>query len=319
MEPARVPLAAFPTPLHRLDRASGDLGLDLFIKRDDLTGLALGGNKARKLEYLLAEALAQNADAIVTCGGIHSNFIRQLGAACAMCSLKCAAAVMELPFELEAPPGRRLNPERGSPQIDRLLGVDLRLHPDGCWDQLYRLAEELAREYESSGAKVYRIPVGGSAPLGAYAFHKAADEVKATSLEFDWIVTASSSGSTQTGLTYAFAGSPTKVLGISADPEPEIVNDLHRLGEGLAQLMGTVPLPVRDFAVNLDFVGDGYGIPSPDGNEAIRYLARREGVLLDPIYTGKAFGGLMSLARQGYLGGRVLFWHTGGVPALFAL
>src|SRR5579862_8213649 len=118
LDPRRVSLALLPSPLHRLDRVSQDLGIELWIKRDDLNGLALGGNKARKIEYLLADALDQGAETVVTCGGIHSNFIRQLGAACAMLGLKCAAAVMDLPYEKSPPPGLRLDRHRGSPFID---------------------------------------------------------------------------------------------------------------------------------------------------------------------------------------------------------
>lgn len=319
MGPARIPLAVLPTPIHRLDRVSRDLGIDLHIKRDDLTGLALGGNKARKLEYLLADAIAREADVVITCGGVHSNFIRQLGAACGMCSLRCAAAVMDLPYEFEPCSADRLAPDRGSPTIDRILGIDLRHHPDGTWEQLYALAEDLAAEFEASGNKVYRIPVGGSAALGAFAFYKAADEVRSFAQQFDWIVTASSSGSTQTGLTYAFAGTRTEVMGISSDPEPELVNDFVKLGRDLVPLIGVPVLPSSAFHLNVDHVGPGYGVPSQAGNEAIAYLARTEGILLDPVYTGKAFAGLARLAKDGTIGGKVLFWHTGGVPALFAV
>lgn len=334
MEPSRVPLAQLPTPLHRLDRVSSELGVDLFIKRDDLTGLALGGNKARKLEYILADALSAKAEVIVTCGGVHSNFIRQLGAACARCRLKCAAAVMDLPYE---PPGSAnissrntgqansmagqispgLSPGIGNPQLDRLFGVDLRYHPDGPWEQLYDLAEKLALEYEATGAKVYRVPVGGSSALGAYAFYRAAEEIEDS---FDWIVTASSSGSTQTGLAYAFAGSATRVLGIASDPEPDLVNDFAALGADLAKLIDAPRLlEPTAFLLDTGFVGPGYGIPSPEGQASIEYLARTEGILLDPIYTGKAFAGLTALVRKGELTGRILFWHTGGAPSLFAL
>lgn len=319
--PPKVPLIQAPTPLHRLDNLSRELGLDLWIKRDDLTGFALGGNKGRKLEYLIAEALRQGATAVVTCGALQSNFIRQLAAACSMHGLICAAAVMAVPFEegVSQPLGPRLSSSGGNVLIDRILGVDLRVHPDSTWEALYRHAEDLALEYEARGSQVYRIPVGGSSPLGAYALLQAGLEVQAQAAPFDWIVFSSSSGSTQVGLCHAFLGSPTRILGVAADPEPEIVNDFAALSDGLAALTGGAAVLPEQFQLNLEFVGPGYGVPSAAGNEAIRSMARREGIFLDPIYSAKAFAALAALAGQGSLSGRVLFWHTGGVPTLFAM
>ena len=316
MIPAKVPLSLLPTPLHRLDGMSRELGLDLWIKRDDLTGFAMGGNKGRKLEYLIAEALAQRVEVVVTCGAAQSNFVRQLASACAVHGMQCAAVIMELPFEDEPAQGSRLNPKVGNPTLNNILGVDLRLLPDGSWEELYAATERLAQEYEAQSKRVYRIPIGGSSPLGAYAFYQAAQEIPEG---FDWIVTASSSGSTQTGLAYAFHNTATKVLGICSDPEPEMVHDFAALGETLADL---IDLPYRlqpeDFLANFDFVGPGYGVPSEAGNAAIASLAKSDGVFLDPIYSGKAFAALIALAKEGQLSGKILFWHTGGLPTLFA-
>ena len=314
--PDKVPLCLLPTPLHRLDRMSDELGLDLWIKRDDLTGFAMGGNKGRKLEYLIADA--KGYDVVVTCGAAQSNFVRQLGAACAVAGIGCVAAVMDLPYEdAPLPSGvERLRPEVGNPQLNALFGVEIHPFPDGPWETLYAHAEAIAKSLESAGRRVYRIPIGGSSPLGAYAFYRAAEEIPA---DFDHLVTASSSGSTQTGLAYAFHGTRTRVLGICADPEPEIAEDFAALGDGLADLLD-LPFRLRsdDYRLALDFVGPGYGVPSAAGDAAIRRLARAEGILLDPIYSGKAFAGLLALAERGEIAGRVLFWHTGGLPALFA-
>lgn len=293
------------------------------MKRDDLTGFAMGGNKGRKLEYLIAEALAQGADVAVTCGAAQSNFVRQLGAACAVVGMDCAAAVMELPYEpldcVSAPAVRAeagTVSEGGNVVLDRILGVELRTFEDGPWETLYAHAEALALALEAQGRTVYRVPIGGSSPLGAYAFYDAAREIPDG---FDWIVTASSSGSTQTGLAYAFHGSDTRVLGICADPEPAIADDFAALGRALGDRLD---LPFRlapeDFLVRFDFVGPGYGVASSEGDAAIRRLARTEGIFLDPVYSGKAFAGLLALAARGAIGGRVLFWHTGGLPTLFA-
>lgn len=318
--PQRVPLILAPTPLHRLDRLSADLALDLWIKRDDLTGLALGGNKGRKLEYLIAEALASGADTVVSCGSLQSNFIRQLGAACAVYGLRCVACVMELPFDSAAgrPRSAGIGSRAGNVALDEILGVELRLFEDDDWEVLFEHTENVALEMERGGARVYRIPVGGSSPLGALAFFQAGRElIEQEESPFDWIVHATSSGATQTGLTYAFRETSTRVLGVACDPEPGLGADFAKVGEGLATMLG-VGLPVRanEFLIDFDSVGEGYGIPSAEGTAAIELLARREGIFLDPVYSGKAFAALLRLARSGGIGGRVLFWHTGGVPAL---
>lgn len=320
--PRKVPLIQAPTPVHRLDRMSEKLGIELWIKRDDLTGFALGGNKGRKLEYLIAAALDQGADAVTSCGSTQSNFVRQLGGACARFDLQCGAAVMDKPYDRAAgkPPDLHLPADGGNLLIDQILGVDVRRHPDGTWEELYEHAEELAREYEARGLDVYRIPIGGSSPLGAYGFLKAADELNSQAGPFDDIVVASSSGSTHSGLTYAYHGMPTRVIGISADPEPELPHEFAELCAGLDDLLGEHrDVRAGDFDLRLDWVGPGYAVPSAEGNAAILELARTEGIFLDPVYSGKAFAGAMDLARLGELRGRTLFWHTGGAPSLFSL
>jgi D-cysteine desulfhydrase family pyridoxal phosphate-dependent enzyme len=319
--PSKVHLIQAPTPLHRLDRLSADLDVDLWIKRDDLTGLAMGGNKGRKLEYLVADAIHQKATAVVTCGALQSNFIRQLGAAAQLFNIRAAAAVMSLPYE-DQPADKvgRLKDQSGNTLLNNILGVDVRVLPDGDWDELYRHQEALAREYEAAGEKVYRIPIGGSSALGALAFVDAGHEIQQQIQDVDWIVTASSSGSTQTGLTTAYKHLATRVLGISSDPEPEMVDDFAMLSAKLVDLIPHLPvLAAQDFHFSTDFVGPGYGIPSCDGMSAIETLARREGIFLDPIYSAKAFAALLSMVKAKEIGGRIVFWHTGGLPTLFAL
>ncbi len=320
--PPRVPLIQSPTPLHRLERASDSLGIELWIKRDDLTGFAMGGNKGRKLEYLIADALQSGAEVLVSCGAAQSNFVRQLGAACACFDLKCAAAVMQLPYPKETgePDVAAMQATNGNVLLDSLVGVDLRVSANGTWEELDTHAETLAVEFEGKRRRVYRIPIGGSSWLGAHAFEQAGVELLAQTADpFDWIVFASSSGSTQTGLARAFHGSATKVLGIACDPEPEMTHDFEALAEEVRARRGGPTLRAPNFHFNLDFVGPAYGVPSEAGNQAIQFLARTEGIFLDPIYSGKAFAGLMDLAERREIGGRVLFWHTGGTPALFAM
>ena len=308
------PLILRPTPLHRLDRASSALGVDLWIKRDDLTGFALGGNKGRKLEYLLAEAIATGAQVIVTCGSGQSNFIRQLGAACAVAGIHCAAAVMETPYEDEIPTEKGLRETGGNVLLDRLLGVDLHWQANGTWEELYAAADRVAVEYRSRGYSVYEIPIGGSSPTGAFGFYQAAKEILGG---FDLVAFASSSGSTHAGLQLGLAD--TRVLGFACDPEPEIAEDFAALGNGLRELLQRHDrVTAADFELDFSAVGPGYGIPSEEGDAAIEWLARTEGIFLDPIYSGKAFGGLKRLIERGEIRGKILFWHTGGTPALFA-
>jgi len=315
--PRRVPLIQAPTPLHRLDRVSEDLGIDLWIKRDDLTGFALGGNKGRKLEYLIASVQDSGADTIVTCGSLQSNFIRQLAAACAVIRVRLVAVVMELPYEFSPPTESGLTATGGNVALNAFLGCDLRLVPNGSWESLFAQTERVRSTLQAEGHRVFSIPVGGSSPLGAYAFYRAAEELPD---RFDVIVTASSSGSTQTGLQYAFRCTTTRVVGVACDPEPDLVEEFAELANGLdAITQRGIHLAPTDFEFDLDFVGPGYGIPSAEGMEAIRYLAQREGIFLDPIYSAKAFAALRHRAQTGELSGRVLFWHTGGLPSLFAL
>lgn len=315
----KIDLILSPTPLHRLPRLSDQLGLDLWIKRDDLTGFAFGGNKGRKLEYLIGEAVAQRAEVVVTCGSAQSNFVRQLAAACSIAGIRFAAAVMPLPYEFEEASGG-LAAEGGNLLLDQILGADIRLLPNDTWESLYDSAAKLADEYRKSGKNVYEIPIGGSTPQGAYAFYQAGKELQSQADPFDMIVVASSSGSTQTGLTAAYKGTATVVQGIACDPEPDMPDEFVALAAKLDELTDlNLNLKRDDFVFNLDYVGPGYGVPSEGGMAAIRTLAQTEGVFLDPIYSGKAFHGLLDLAANGKLPKRVCFWHTGGTPALFAM
>lgn len=320
--PEPVPLVCRPTPLHPLPRLSRMLGLDLWIKRDDLTGFAFGGNKGRKLEYLVAEALAQGADTVVSCGAAQSNFLRQLGAACAMHGLRCVAVAMHLPYEpgFGQPQRGRLLESSGNILLDRLLGVELRILPDGSWEELFSAAERVADELEEQGRRVYRIPVGGSSPLGALAFREAGLEARRQDDGFQAVVFASSSGSTHAGLAHAYAGSHTRVIGISCDPEPDLYDTLEELCAGQDRLLGTsVGLRRTDFELRFEAVGSGYGVAERPALEAILLMARHEGIFLDPVYSGKAFAGLLALAEARDLPQRVLFWHTGGTPTLMAV
>ena len=312
----RVSIAHLPTPLEMLPRLTAHLGgPQLWVKRDDQTGLATGGNKTRKLEFLVAEALAQGADTLITCGAAQSNHARQTAAAAARFGLACT-----LVLRGEPPPQAQ-----GNLLLDELLGAEILWA--GADDPMARM-EEVANALRSRGRRPYVIPYGGSNPVGVGGYVAAMEELLAQAaqagLSFDHIVLASSSGGTQAGLTVAakalnYRG---RILGISVDlPADPLRRRMAELATATADSLG-LPLAFapEDFAVEDGYLGGGYGVIGDREQEAIRLLARTEGLLLDPVYTGRAFGGLIDLIRRGAFSPqeRVLFWHTGGVAGLFA-
>jgi L-cysteate sulfo-lyase len=313
----RFPLAFLPTPLHPLPRLSARLGgeLRLWIKRDDQTGLAGGGNKTRKLEFLIADAQAQGADLVVTTGAIQSNHCRQTAAAAAQAGLECQVVLSgEPPAE---PNGNLL--------LDALLGAVIH------WTTREKRAQrlvELTEALRAAGRRPYPIVLGGSDPVGASGYALALEELweqaRARDLRLDAIVFASSSGGTQAGLSAGSwaLGWDAPLLGISVDePEAKLRSHAAELATRTAAHLGRphafTPGEVR---VNAEYLGGGYAVMGELEREAIRLMAREEGILLDPVYTGRAFGGLLDLIRRGAFGpgSNILFWHTGGAPALFA-
>lgn len=315
--PARYPLCVLPTPMHPLPRLSHALGVEVWIKRDDLTGFVGGGNKGRKLEYLASHLLEVGADTMVVCGSLQSNFVRSAGGLCALLGIRCVAAVMSLPYDAEfGRPAGHPPEEGGNVELDRILGVRLEVVPDGPWEALFQAAADIAERERASGHTVYEVPIGGSSPLGAYGFVQAAAEAQES---FDHIIVPTSSGSTHAGLAWHFHGSSTQVHGIACDPEPDLLDDVVRLCAGLDEMHGQVKrIESGGLLLHRDWVGSGYGVPSQAGQAALKRLAREEGVFLDPVYSAKAMSGLIGLATQGALSGRVLFWHTGGFPTVCA-
>jgi L-cysteate sulfo-lyase len=321
----RFPLAFLPTPLHPLPRLSETMaypGLQLWIKRDDQTGLAGGGNKTRKLEFLIADALAQGADTVLTVGAVQSNHCRQTAAAAARAGLACHVILG----------GEPSSAVTGNLLLDRLLGAEL--HWVKREDRLTRLAE-LASELRARGRRPYPITYGGSDPVGASAYVLALEELRdrvtALELELDAIVFASSSGGTQAGLVAgAWAlGWDVPILGISVDePETALRAKVAELATRTAAYLGRPhTFSPSHILANGDYLGNGYGVMGDLERNAITLLARTEGILLDPVYTGRAFGGLLALLRSGPekliqaprpKSASILFWHTGGMPALFA-
>jgi len=286
-------------------------GPHLFIKRDDLTGLGLGGNKTRKLEYLAADALAQGCRMLITTGAVQSNHCRQVAAAAARLGLGC---ILVLAGE---DPGSR----QGNLLLDELSGAKLVFVPKEERDQ--RLQQAFAHAKED-GLQPYLIPYGGSNPIGVQGYIQAMNELQDQNLQPDWIVLASSSGGTQAGLALGAeqTGFPGRILGISVDkPADELTQTIMALANQTAAWLGIdKKIESADVLVNDAYCQAGYGILQPAEVEAIRLFARTEGILLDPVYTGRAAAGLIDLICKGFFSPNetVLFWHTGGIPALFA-
>ncbi len=310
-------MGSFPTPIQPLIRLSQWLGgPDLWIKRDDLNGIGGGGNKIRKLNYLLAEAIRQGADIVLTTGAIQSNHARQTAAMAARLGLAC-----RLVLRGDGPP-RETN---GNYLLDQLLGAEIRWTKDQ--DPAKVMAAEAA-DLADKGRTPYIIPYGGSNARGilgfAAAFREFIAQSAADGLPFDTIVVASSSGGTQAGLILGakILKWPGQIIGISIAEEHEnLVERMIELANGGARLLGVdLRFHAWDFAVNDAFLGGGYGVVGQLEREAIRTLARTEGLFVDPVYTGRALGGLMEMIRSGDLREtrRILFWHTGGIPGLYA-
>lgn len=314
--PNREHFAHLPTRIERLERLSQHLGgPELFIKRDDQTGLALGGNKTRKLEFLTAEALAQNCDHLITTGAPQSNHCRQTASAAARIGLGCSIVLRgEAPAKFT-----------GNLLLDRLLGAEI--HWTGDRPEV-EVINQVANQLQARGHKPFIIPYGGSNVIGAtgyvVAMEEALDQFNKQDLNFDAIVFASSSGGTQSGLVvgakaYGYQG---RILGISVDKEGEVLKTLvEALSIATASHLGLEGFSAKDLVeVNGDYLGGGYGIMGEGEQEAIYLVSSLEGILLDPVYTGRAMAGLIDLIRQGKFtaGQQILFWHTGGTPALFA-
>jgi len=309
-----------PTPIEFLPRFSEALGgPEIYIKRDDLLGLAGGGNKTRKLEFLVAEALNQGADTLITCGAVQSNHCRLTLGAAVKEGLRCRLA-------LEERVAGTYDPEAGGNHfLYRLLGVEqIRVWPGGS--DMMRAMKEMAAAVESEGRKAYVIPGGGSNAVGATGYAACAMEILQQTfdmgLTLDWIVCASGSAGTQAGLVAGLVGCNAGIplVGINVSRPKGTQEELvYGLARSTGDRLGLVaPVPREAVTCFGDYVGPGYSLPTPGMAEAVRMAARTEGILLDPVYTGKAMAGLIDLVRKGFFkkGSRVLFVHTGGSPAL---
>ncbi|NDL62809.1 D-cysteine desulfhydrase [Acerihabitans arboris] len=313
----RLDLIGPPTPLEYLPRLSDYLGQEIYIKRDDITPLAMGGNKLRKLEFLAADALRRGADTLVTAGAIQSNHVRQTAAVAAKLGLRCVA-LLENPIGTSA--------ENYLANGNRLLLdlFDVEIILCAALDDPDRQLGDIAERLEAQGFRPYVVPVGGSNTLGALGYVGCALEIAhqcAGQLAPGYIVTASGSGGTHAGLALGLQAlmPETQLIGVTvsrtADQQRPKVVGLQRQ---LAEALGFTP-PLASIQLWDDYFAPGYGAPNDEGQDAIRLLARLEGVLLDPVYTGKAMAGLIDGIEQKRVGpAPVIFVHTGGAPALFA-
>jgi len=310
---SRLNFAHLPTPIEELPRLSAMLsGPRLLVKRDDQTGLAFGGNKTRKLEFLVAEARDQGADMLISAGAMQSNHCRQTAAAAAKFGFKCILVLT----------GQK--PEQASANflLDGLFGAQIVTVADRA--DRDRILKETFDKAVADGDKPYLVPYGGSSPTGALGYAFAMEEFMKQNVKADWMVFGTSSGGTHAGLVlgqrvFGFKG---KVLGISIDESEEwLKENVSRLASDASEKFGKrIEFTAADVLANADYCRAGYGVLTEAEREAVKLFARNEGLLLDPVYTGRAAAGLIDLIRKGFFkkNETVLFWHTGGQPALFA-
>ncbi|MGH9839304.1 MAG: 1-aminocyclopropane-1-carboxylate deaminase/D-cysteine desulfhydrase [Blastocatellia bacterium] len=314
----RLNYGHYPTPIEELPRLREALGASaprILIKRDDYTGPGFGGNKVRKLEYVLAQAKADGAEVAITCGGLKSNHARVTAALCARLGLRCILVLNPAAVAYDG-----LSP--ASLDVDGRFGAEIiRV---GSRDERNSTVEAVAEKLCGEGKKVAVIPLGGSVPLGALGFVRGVEEAKAQldamSAQIDFIFHSSSSGGTQAGIRAGCQLFDWRVrdIGVSPDDSSDsIAGEVGRVIRGVGEMLGVA---LDESATVLDeYTGAGYGVPSPEGEEAIELAARTEGVVLDPVYTAKAMAAMIDWIRKGKLAqdDNVLFWHTGGQLALF--
>ncbi len=318
---SRVKLAHLPTPLELLPNLSSKLGgPNIYIKRDDCTGLGTGGNKTRKLEFLIADAIRKDADVIITQGAVQSNHARQTAAAAAKMGMAC-----EILLENRTEYTDRDYLDSGNVFLDRLFGARIsHFSKDTDMDAaMSKRADELSQ----AGRKPYIIPGGGSNPIGALGYVNCAlellNQANEQGLKIDHVVTATGSAGTQAGLVVGLeatnSGIPLLGIGVRA-PKLKQEENVYRLACETAELMKMPGVVSRDRVIaNSDYVGDGYGLPTPSMIEAVLMMAREEAILMDPVYSGKGLAGLVDHVRNGFFdkGQNVVFLHTGGSAGLF--
>ncbi|MBO4290133.1 MAG: D-cysteine desulfhydrase family protein [Lachnospiraceae bacterium] len=305
----RIRFGLLPTPIHKLENISRLLGTNVWIKRDDLIGVALGGNKVRKLEFLLADAKKQGAEIVFTTGGAQSNH--------AMLTAACASRIGLEPILILKKRG--VTECKGNQLLEKLMGTEVRFMDTDSYDDIY---EEMDRIGAARGRRYYKIPCGGSNALGSLGYVNCVREIAEQGQEFTHIICAEGSGGTHAGIALGarIFMPDTQVVGMMVDSDPfdEITPGIMREAAKLLELDIEID---NDKVLHRDVCGPGYAIASKEGNEAISLMAKNEGLFLDPVYTGKAFGGLIAMAREGAFKpeDNVLFLFSGGAGGLFAV
>ena len=305
----KVSLGTFPTPIQRLDRISQLLNVNVYVKRDDLSGLGLGGNKIRKLEYLLADARQKGAELVFTTGGAQSNHAMLTAAAAAKLGMKAVLILKK----------RGVTDCVGNQLLERLMGTEVIFMDTDDYADIYA---EMDARGGAAGVPYYKIPCGGSNALGSLGYVECAREISEQGMHFEHIVCAEGSGGTMAGMALGaklfLPG--TRVHGMMVDTDPFEQITLELMKEAAKLLEADIPLSTEDFNLR-DLCGPGYAIPSKEGNEAVELMARLQGLFLDPVYTGKAFAGLLAMAREKQFRetDHVLFLHSGGAGGLFAV
>ena len=305
----RVKLGLFPTPIHRLDRVSSLLHTNVYIKRDDLTGVGLGGNKVRKLEFLLADAQQKGAGLVFTTGGAQSNHAMLTAAAAGKLGMEAILILKQ----------RGVTERLGNQLLEHLMGTEVRFMDTDDYADIYAEMDRVGKE---RGVPYYKIPCGGSNALGTLGYVACAEEIRGQGMKFDHLVCAEGSGGTMAGLALGakLILPGTRVYGMMVDTDSFDVITLRLMREAAELLEADIAVSGEDFTLR-DLCGPGYAIPSEEGNAAVELMAREEGIFLDPVYTGKAFAGLLQMAREGAFreDDRVLFLHSGGAGGLFAV
>ncbi len=318
----RIQLAHLPTPLEFMPRLSEELGgPEIWVKRDDCTGLATGGNKTRKLEFSMGEAQERGADTIITVGAVQSNHVRQTAAAACKLGMKC-----EVLLEHRVTNPTELYRTSGNVLLDRIFGARLREYDAGT--DFDAAMEGIAGEVRAAGGVPYIVPGGASNPVGALGYVGCGEELlqqcEEQDVRFDHIVTATGSAGTHAGLAVGLrgSGSDLPILGIGVKaPQAEQEDKVFELAVETAELVEKPGCVAReDIIADCNYIGPGYGMPTDAMNEAVLLLARTEGLLFDPVYSGKALAGMIDYVRQGRFdqGQRIVFLHTGGAAGLFA-
>ena len=315
----RIKLGHFPTPIEHLKNITKYLdGPNIFIKRDDCTGLATGGNKTRKLEFLIPDAIKNRAELIVTVGAVQSNHARQTAAACALMGLKC---LIILEQRLKNPPESYM--KSGNVFLDKLFGAEIKVCPKN--EDVTEYSEKLIKDIKSKGTNVYFIPGGGSNSVGALGYVECLNEIIAVNKKYNFshIVHATGSAGTQAGLLAGrkYFNCSIPVTGICVRHKKDIqVSKVYNEAKNTCEKLRCNILDESDVIVYDKYIGSGYGEPTKGMMEAIKLLARKEAILLDPVYSGKAFAGLIDLIKNKKFtkNDNILFIHTGGAASLSA-